>query len=111
MTEREARYSVEVLENGRRLSARPIVDPFINTRVHPGGGLLGRLMVALQVLRGTYEVEVIVRGDSAIVEQVLELDPDYLGAWGSERRRQWDANLNNALASFAGADDDDDDDR
>jgi hypothetical protein len=89
-------YSVRVSENGRPFSTRSIHDPFIHTRVCPRG-----LRVALQVLLGRYEVEVAVNADSETVEQVLELDPDYLGPIGSPRREAWNAQLNASLAAFA----------
>jgi hypothetical protein len=101
--QRVARYSVTVFENHRRLDRRPIVDPFINTYVRPSGW-----RAALAVMLGRYEVEVQVRADKELTEQVLELDPEYLGEWGSERRKAWDARVQAAFASFAGEDDDDD---
>jgi hypothetical protein len=96
VTEPQQRYSVAVWENGTILDRHPITDPFIRTTVRPRGW-----RVALMVLLGRYEVRVTVSADSETVERVLELDPDYLGAYGSNRRKAWDASLNEALASFA----------
>jgi hypothetical protein len=89
-------YSVRVSENGRPFSTRSIHDPFIHTRVYPRGW-----RVALRVLLGRYEVEVAVNADPETVEQVLELDPDYLGPIGSPRREAWNTQLNASLAAFA----------
>lgn len=69
-----AAYTVEVRENDQRLSMESIVDPFIHTRVRPRGW-----RVALAVLRRRYEIVVIVGGDRERVEEVMKLDPDYLG--------------------------------
>lgn len=100
MTEKSPdRYTVTVSENGRSFSRREIHDPFIHTRVYPRGW-----RVALDVLLGRYEIEVAVHADPETVEQVLELDPDYLGWGDSPRRQAWNARLNEALHEFADAD-------
>jgi hypothetical protein len=96
MSDKQQRYRVKVLENGRTRDDHAISDPFINTWVRPRG-----LRAALGVLMGRYEVEVQVHADPERVEQVLELDPDYVGAYGSERRKAWNAQLNAALGAFA----------
>lgn len=89
-------YTVECRENGRRLSIEPIPDPFINTTIRPRGW-----RVALAVLRRRYSVTVVVGGDSATVERVLELDPDYIGPPGSKSREAWNAQLQGELRRFA----------
>lgn len=104
LVESRQRYSVAVWENDSLLDRHPITDPFIHTTVRPRGWRL-----ALMVLFGRYELRVAVNGDPEIVEHVLELNPDYLGAWGSKRREAWNASLNESLRSFADAMDDEDD--
>lgn len=96
MTERRAPYRIEVRENGHVMDARAIVDPFIHTRIVPRGW-----RAAWNALWGRTEFTVVVDAEPEIIEQVLELDPDYLGAWGSERRRAWDRQMQNALQNFA----------
>lgn len=88
----DAAYTVEIRENGHRLSHERIVDPFVNARIRP------TWRAAWQVLRGRYEVEVIVSGDRDRVEAVMELDPDYLGPAGSKSRQAWNAQLQGALS-------------
>lgn len=89
-------YTVEVRERGRRLSLERIVDPFVCTRVAPKGW-----RAAWDVLRGRYEVEVLVNGDRERVEQVMELNPDYIGPAGSASREAWNAQLHGALSRLA----------
>jgi len=60
---------------------------------------------ALRVLFRRYSVTVTVGGDVERVEQVLELDSDYLGAPGSARRDRWDTELNARLRAFGGESD------
>lgn len=64
----EQSYSVEVREQGRRVSLLPIADPFINTTVRPRGW-----RVAWAVLRRRYEVSVHVDGDRERVNEVMKL--------------------------------------
>jgi hypothetical protein len=89
-------YTVEVRENGKRLALTPIVDPFVNTFVHPKG-----LRAAVRVLFGRYEASVHVSADHATVEAVMELNPDYLGPPGSASRTAWNEQLHAALANLA----------
>lgn len=92
----EDRYSVAVWENSALVNRRAIHDPFVHTTIRPRG-----LRVLLGVLLGRYEVRVVVNADTETVERVLELDPDYRGAYGSERRKAMDAQFEVALNSFA----------
>lgn len=85
-------YTVEIRENGHRLSVERIVDPFVSASIKPRGW-----RAALDALLGRLEVEIIVGGDKDRVEAVMELDPDYLGPPGSESRTAWDAQINRAL--------------
>lgn len=89
---RSAAYTVEVRENGKRLDIRPIEDPFVCTRVTAKGW-----RAAWAVLRGRFEVEVLVSGDRDRIEQVMELDPDYIGPAGSKSRKAWNAQIQGAL--------------
>lgn len=90
------RFTVEVRECGKRLSLETLADPFIHTKVRPRGW-----RVALAVLRGRYEVLVHVSGDDEIVEDVMELNSDYLGTMQSTRRAEWDAAMERSLGDFA----------
>lgn len=90
------RFTVEVRENSRRLSVKPMPDPFHNTVVRPRGW-----RAALGVLLRRYEVTVIVSGDHEIVEDIMELDDDYKGEHGSTRRMEWDGQFQQILGDFA----------
>lgn len=90
------RFTLEIRENGQRLSVESMSDPFHNTRIHPRGW-----RAALGVLLRRYEVTVIVGGDHDIVEDVMELDDDYKGEHGSTRRTEWDGQFQRALVDFA----------
>lgn len=98
MSEQRA-YTVEVREQGRRLSVEPIPDPFICTRVMPRG-----LRAAFAVLFRRYEVEVLVGGDRDRIERVLELNPDYIGPPGSPSREAWNTQLNQAFREVGDGD-------
>ena len=56
---------------------------------------------ALAVLLGRHELRLMVNAEPALVERVLELNPDYKGARGSLRRQQFDAEIQAALVAFA----------
>lgn len=90
----QSAYTVEVRENGNRLSLDPIPDPFISTRVRLRGW-----RSAWAVLRRGVEVEVIVGGDRTRINAVMELDPDYIGPAGSKSREAWNRQLKGALGS------------
>lgn len=85
-------YFVETRENDRVLAREPIPDPFIHTKLHPRGW-----RAAWAVLRGRYEVSVLVSADKDTIERVFLLDPDYLGRKGGPRRKAWDASFHEAL--------------
>lgn len=89
-------YTIEYRENDRRLSVEPMPDPFVTATVHVRGW-----RNALKVLLRRYTVTAIVSADRETVERVFELNPDYLGARGSERREAWNAQLQHALERFA----------
>lgn len=90
------RFTVESRVSGRRISVTPTRDPFVCQRVTVGWRDLLR-----GLLRRRLEVETLVGGDRAIVEDIFELDNDYKGQYGSSRRRAWDAGLQRALGDFA----------
>lgn len=93
----ETRIGNRLLHHDNRLVTHERVsDPFINTSVHVGWrdclyGLLRRELV----------VNVVVSGDRDIVEDVMELDSDYLGITACTRRKAWDDHLDQALRDFA----------
>jgi hypothetical protein len=89
-------YSLEIRENGRRLSVEQMPDPFHTTAIRVRGW-----RNAWRVFRKRYVVDVIVGADSERVEDVLELDESYLGIPGSTRRADWDRHLNRSLGDFA----------
>ena len=71
-------------------------DPFHVTSVW-----VGRRTLLRALLRGGLEVGVSVHAPHDLAEAVLELDDNYRGETGSERRRECDARLNDALDEFA----------
>lgn len=91
----EERYTLAVWEGNKRLSDETLPDPFHHTTIRPRGW-----RVAWAVLRRRYEVRVVVSADSERIEEVMELNSDYLGPRGSKSRTQWDAQLQGALGRF-----------
>lgn len=80
------RYHVTSKVNGRVATWRqPVPDPFVRTQVFVMGwrDLLGAL------LRHRMVVEVLVGGDPEVVEDVMELDANYLGT-NCTRRDEFD---------------------
>ena len=71
-------------------------DPFHTTTV-----MVGRRSLLRAILRGRLEVGVSIHAPHDISEAVLELDGNYRGEPGSERRRQCDERLASALSEFA----------
>lgn len=90
------RFTVETRVEDRRVSLTPMPDPFMHHTVTIGWRDLLR-----GLLRRRLRVSVVVSGDHDIVEDVLELNADYTGEMGSERRAEWNAELQNALEEFA----------
>jgi len=85
-------YWVESRVAGRRIDVVLVSDPFVFQRV-----TLGWRDLLRGLLRRRLEVEVIVGGDRERIEDVTELDADYLGAQHSSRRAEWDAKIDGAL--------------
>lgn len=94
--EKGDRFTVETRVAGRRVSITRITDPFARQRLYIGWrdllcGLLRRRLV----------IETIISGDSEIVEDVMELNADYLGTQHSSRRQEWNAGVQRALEDVA----------
>lgn len=92
------RFDVETRVDGRRVSMETTRDPFVNTAVTVGWRDLLRGLV-----RRSLRVTVVVGGDREIVEDVCELDSDYLGTQRSSRRREWNAHIQDSLAKLGDA--------
>lgn len=87
------RYHVTTRVNDRTIGfEKPISDPFVRQTVHVGTRDLLR-----SLLRRRLEIVIIVGGDREAVEDVLELDAEWLG--GDSTRR--DEFTKAAFASFA----------
>ena len=92
------RYSVSSRLGGETVCDRkPIPDPFVRHRV------IVHWWDAIKCLlrNGSITVEISVDGDDAIIEDVLELDGNYIGH-GSTRRSEFRAGLESALSDFTG---------
>lgn len=98
-TQTGPRYWVSSFAFGRTVQFRhPIEDPFINTTIHLGWwDLLKHLLRG----RGEVQVNVQVSGDSDIIDDVLELDSEYIGAHRGTRRAEW---VNGALGRMVDGD-------
>lgn len=82
------RFTLSTFVNGRSVDwEEPLIDPFVTTemRISWRDALRG-------LLRGGLKVRFQVSGDRDIIEDVLELDNDYIGV-GSSRRREWHTSL------------------
>lgn len=78
---------------------KPMADPFVTGRLTTRFGWRDRLRI---LMGRPIVVEVSIDGSPETVEAVLELDDDYLGAYGSERRRAWNERVNAALRERGG---------
>jgi hypothetical protein len=91
------RYTVTSKVNGRPVVwDQRIPDPFVRHTVHIGWR---DLLKSLMTRRGM-TVEVTVGGDRDVIEDVLELNEDYLGP-NCTRRQAFDAALSMRIRSFA----------
>jgi hypothetical protein len=87
------RFNVSAIVNGKPVCfLKPIPDPFVRQVVYIGWrdllrGLLKRKLV----------VEVSVGGDHDIVEDVMELDANYLGYSNCTRRTEFNRGLHKAM--------------
>jgi hypothetical protein len=99
------RYHVTTRIDNRTIALHePVADPFVSHRVTVGWRDLLRGLA-----RRRLEVTVLVGGDSEIVEDVMELNADYLGS-NCTRRDEFNVTLNASLETFGAAIADDVDD-
>jgi hypothetical protein len=97
------RFTVEYSINGVRLGEpTSITDPFVSGRVTIGWHDLLRCLLRFCATT----VEITVRGDAEIVEDVLELDANYLGTHSSTRRKAFKARLESSLRDLADEEED-----
>lgn len=95
--ETDPRYHVTSRINHHTVTFQhPVEDPFVRHVIHICWrdrlkSLFGRRL----------DVEVIVGGDADIIEDVMELNSDYLGPVNSTRRKAFRSELNNAIGRFA----------
>ncbi len=88
-------YFLTTRVNGKAIDFyKPMADPFHNTTVTTRWGWRDRLRI---LFGKPTVVTVSVDATRAVVEAVSELDANYRGATGSERRRQADAEIDRAL--------------
>ncbi len=87
------RYTLTVFVGGRVLDWEyPMADPFHRTTV-----TLGWRDLLRGLIRRSLDVEVKVSADREMIEQVLLLDPDWLGRSDSPRRKAFNAQLMRAV--------------
>lgn len=82
---------------------RPIPDPFVSTTVRIGWRHIARFLLR----RERPYVTVLVGGDRDVIEDVLELDENYLGH-NCTRRDEFNVTIGATLQTLASAGDDDD---
>ncbi len=92
-------YTLATREMDRLISKTQECDPFIVHRIRPRGWRVVR-----DVLLRRYELTVTIDADRALVERVLELNPDYLGPPGSPSRNAWNMRLQAALVNLGDCD-------
>lgn len=84
------------------IDSKPVVfrerveDPFVRHTIHVGWRDLLRALIA----RRGMKVEVSVGGDTEVVEDVLELDNNFLG-FNCTRRDEFNQGINDAIGAFA----------
>jgi hypothetical protein len=91
------RYHVTSRINSHTVTFQhPADDPFVRHVIH---------ICWLDRLKSLFlrrlDVEVIVGGDAEIIEDVMELNSDYLGPMNSTRRKAFQSELNDAIGRFA----------
>lgn len=88
------RYHVTSSINGHTVTWQyPIEDPFVRHTVY----IAWRDRLKSLFMR-RFAVQVMVGGDRDIIEDVLELNSDYLGGMTSDRRKAFNRQVNDALA-------------
>ena len=96
-----ARYWVTSTINGHPVAWRqPADDPFIRHTLHIGWRDLLRSLIT----RRGMKVEVTVGGDMEVIEDVMELDGNYLGI-NCTRRDQFNSQVNAALRDITDGED------
>lgn len=101
------RYFVTYRIDGRTITSRKrIEDPFIRGTLYVSWW--DRLK---SLLRRDMVVQVLVDGDPDVVEDVLELNADYLGLGHSTRRAEYRASLHAAMENCLSGPDDHDGER
>jgi hypothetical protein len=91
-----ARYWVTSTLNGKPVAFRsPTDDPFVRHTVHVGW----RDLLKSLIFRRGLDVVVTVGGDPAVMEDVMELDSNYLGV-NCTRRDVFNSHLNERLGAF-----------
>lgn len=73
-------------------------DPFVTHRIHLRPSWVDRLWFVFS--RKPYEIEVRLDAPPEIIEAISELDENYRGQHGSQRRARSDAEFSRALGSF-----------
>lgn len=92
-------YHVTTRLNDRVIAwQKPLDDPFVRHTVHVGWRDLLR-----SLLRRELVVEVLIGADKQVMEDVLELNDNYLGT-NCTRRDEFNGSLNAAMSNLAGAD-------
>jgi hypothetical protein len=90
------RFLVATSVGGKALPTVETTDPFVHHRISVGWPDLLR-----GLLRRRLEVIVAISADPDMVEDVMELNADYLGTMSSTRRQEWNAQLERGLGDFA----------
>jgi hypothetical protein len=89
-------YHTTTKVNGRPITwCEAAEDPFVRVTVN-----LGWRDLLAGLLRRNMSVEVLVGGSEEVMEDVLELNADYIGRPGSTRRADWCAGLQASIAKI-----------
>lgn len=89
------RFQVESRINGQRIGQQSIADPFVTHTVTIGFWDAIKAFLFDRKLRVEFRVD----GDSQIIEDVMELDANYLGS-NSTRRQQFNSLIQSTLANM-----------
>lgn len=90
------RFSIRSAMGGEEMANLKLPDPFVHHRIK----IHWWDAIKCLLKHGRIDVEVVVSGDMDIVEDVMELDADYLGH-GNTRRHEWNASIEQALSDAA----------
>lgn len=85
-------YRVATSVNGKHVSSTKIADPFVNHSVN-----ISFLDTLKGLFRGGVKIHVSVYGAREVMEDVMELDNQYIGA-NRTRKQDWDKSLNQKLS-------------